>query len=164
MKSINFDTGVRCYAINGDESNFISININDINLFARIQRAKEIFDPILARLDTEEITPELYCDVDAEIKEKLDYIFAADLSSHVFGSVNCLSPLEDGRLLFVSFFEAFSQVVLDDINKSREESAKKKAEQISRYLPSGEAGATDAPVSLDSLNEEQLAYLRSLKK
>lgn len=164
MKSINFDTGARHYAINGDENNTVSININDINLFGRIQKAKEIFDPILARLDAEEVTPELYREVDAEIKKKLDYIFGTDLSSHVFGDVNCLSCLDDGRLLFVSFFEAFSQVILDDINKSREDAAKKKAEQISQYLPPTEAGADEAPISLDSLSEEQLAYLRSLKK
>ena len=37
MKSINFSTGVKEYAINDDENNKIRININDLNIPNRVK-------------------------------------------------------------------------------------------------------------------------------
>ncbi len=160
MKSINFNTGIKTYAINGDETNTISININDINLLKRIKDAENLFDPILARLDNEPKTPELLAEVDAEIKEKFNFIFGADISTRVFGNTNCLSPLDDGRYLFVSFFEAFAPIIIEDINKSRENFSANKEKSLAKYMPEAEKPDT---VDLSKLTPEQLAYLKSLK-
>ena len=48
MKSINFQTGVwREYAVNGDETNTVRVNISDINVIGRMQsiigQAQEMF-------------------------------------------------------------------------------------------------------------------------
>lgn len=164
MKSINFNTGIKRYAVNGDENNVVAINVSDLNMLKRIKDAETVFDPILARLDTEENTPELMFEIDKEIKEKLDYIFGTDISSHVFGGANCLSPLEDGGLLFMSFFEAFAPMVIEDINKSRENFAANKTERFEKYLPGAEKPKPAKKANLKDLQltDAQLAYLESL--
>lgn len=166
MKSINFSTGIKQYAVNGDSNNVISININDLNLLKRIQDAQNIFDPILSKLDTEQNTPELIASVDKEIKDTFDYIFGTDISEHVFGGVNCLSPLEDGNLLFMSFFEAFAPVILEDINKNKAHYEENKSAKFEKYMPQKtEKPVETAPaIELSSLTPEQLAFLESLKK
>ncbi len=171
MKSINFNTGTKKYAVNGDETNVVCINVNDLNLFSRIQQAATLFDPILSRLDTEPNTPELFAEIDKQIKEKLDYIFGTDLSARVFGNTNCLSPLDDGNLLFMSFFEAFVPLVLEDINQSKDNFAANKRERLQKYLPPSEVvesvtddeSDSEDPLKALNLNEKQIAYLRSLE-
>ena len=37
MQSINFDTGYKTYAVNGDESNVIRINVADLSIKSRIK-------------------------------------------------------------------------------------------------------------------------------
>ncbi len=170
MKSINFNTGIKKYAVNGDETNVICINVNDLNLFYRIQQAETLFNPILSRLDTEPNTPELLAEVDKQIKEKLDYIFGTDISSCVFGTTNCLSPLDDGNLLFMSFFEAFVPLILEDIKKSSNDFSSNKREKLQKYLPPSDGDETtttetdsEDPFKGLNLNEKQIAYLRSLE-
>ncbi len=164
MKSINFNTGIKKYAVNGDENNAVAINISDLNLYKRIMESETVFDPILARLDKEENTPELMFEVDKAIKDKLDYIFDTDISSQVFGDTNCLSPLEDGNLLFLAFFEAFVPMVLEDMQKSKESFRGNKNERFDKYLPKVVVDKTKKEPQLDlsSLTPEQLAYLKSL--
>lgn len=159
MKSINFNTGIKKYAINGDEDNAVSINVSDLNLFKRIKDSETAFDPILARLDEEENTPELLAEVDKAIKDKLDFIFGTNISEKVFGGTNCLSPLEDGNLLFMAFFEAFVPVVLEDIKKTQKSFDESKNDKFSKYLPKEEK----KPIpDLSKLTPEQLAYLASI--
>lgn len=161
MKSINFNTGIKTYAVNGDENNVISINVNDINLLKRIKESEDLFTPILSRLDNEPNTPELLAEVDAQIKEKLDYVFGSDISARVFGGMNCLSPLEDGNLLFMSFFEAFAPLVIADINESKENFVANKESKLKKYMPEPQNSSV---VDLSSLTPEQRAFLESLKK
>lgn len=157
MKSINFNTGIKKYAVNGDENNAISINISDLNLYKRIMEADTAFDPFFERLDREENTPELLFEVDKAVKEKLDSIFNAKVSEKAFGDTNCLSTLEDGNLLLMAFLEAFIPMVLEDINKNHKEfNANTK---LSKYLPPEEK--KPAP-DLSKLTPEQLAYLASI--
>lgn len=160
MKSINFNTGIKTYAVNGDESNVISININDINLLKRIQEAEDLFTPIVSRLDNEPKTPELFAEVDKQLKEKFDYVFGTNISERVFGDTNCLSPLDDGSFLFMSFFESFVPIVLEDINASKANFAANKENKLKKYMPEPEKNSV---VDLSSLTPEQRAYLESLK-
>lgn len=44
MKSINFSTGVKEYAINDDENNKIRININDLNIPNRTKEVQDFFE------------------------------------------------------------------------------------------------------------------------
>ena len=159
MKSINFNTGIKKYAINGDESNVVSINVSDLNLFKRIKDSETAFDPFFARLDAEENTPELFTEIDKLVKEKLDFIFGTNISEKVFGDTNCLSPLEDGSLLFMAFFEAFVPMVLEDMKEAQKNFNEGKNENFSKYLPKEEE---KPPVDFSALSPEQLAYLASI--
>lgn len=161
MKSINFDTGIKKYAVNGDENNVISINVNDINLLRRIKESEDLFTPILSRFDNEPNTPELFAEVDAQIKETLNYVFGSNISECVFGDANCLSPLDDGRFLFESFFEAFAPIVIADINESNKNFAANKESKLKKYMPEP---ANSSVVDLSSLTPEQRLYLESLRK
>lgn len=160
MKSINFNTGIKRYAINGDESNAIAINVNDLNLFKRIQdEAEEKLTKALERLDNENVTPQLLAEVDKEMKETIDYIFGSDISSKVFGEVNCLSPLEDGEYMVIAFFEAFAPLVMEDIKKSNAKFAEnKKKEYIDNVVAS-------APVAKEKTDiEKEYAEFLAFKK
>jgi hypothetical protein len=159
MKSINFNTGIKQYAVNGDEGNPVSINISDLNLYKRIRDSENAFDPILAKLDAEENTPELFAEVDKAVKDKLDYIFDTNISEKVFGETNCLSPLEDGNLLFMAFLDAFVPVVLEDMGKAKQSFNEGKNEKFSKYLPKEEKKPLP---NLSKLTPEQLAFLESI--
>lgn len=163
MKSINFNTGIKKYMINDDENNVVSINVNDMNLLKRIKDASDVFDVILARLDNEENTPELLAEVDAEMKKELDRVFGTDISAHAFGDVNCLSPLEDGNIMFMAFFEAFIPIVIADMNASGD--AYKENSKLNKYLPKEEK-APSKPTTFDDLKftKEQLEFLRSMSE
>ena len=159
MKSINFNTGIKKYAVNGDENNAISINVSDLNLYKRIMEAETAFDPFFERLDREENTPELLFEVDKAVKEKLDSIFGANVSEKAFGDTNCLSTLEDGNLLLMAFLEAFIPMVLEDVNKAQQSFNENKDIKFSKYLPKEEKKPTP---DLSKLTHEQLAYLASI--
>ncbi len=164
MKSINFNTGVKRYMLNDDENNVISINISDINLLKRINDASAVFDTILTRLDKEENTPELLAEVDAEMKKELDRVFGTDISAHAFGDVNCLSPLEDGNLLFMAFFEAFVPVVIADMNASG--AAFKGNTKLNKYLPETKTAPAAQPAGFADMKftPEQIELLKSMQK
>lgn len=163
MKSINFNTGIKKYAINGDESNVISVNISDVNLLKRIKDSSGVFDDILGRLDREENTPELLAEVDAAIKEELDRVFGTDISAHAFGDANCLSPLEDGNLLFMAFFEAFAPAVLEDINSSG--ASFRENTKLNKYLPESKPQPVSEPIGFEDMKftPEQLEFLRKFQ-
>lgn len=158
MKSINFNTGIKRYAINGDESNAIAINVNDLNLFKRIQdEAEEKFTKALERLDNETVTPQLLAEVDKEMKEIIDYIFGSDISSKVFGEVNCLSPLDNGDLMVIAFFEAFAPLVMEDIKKSNAKfTENKKKKYIDNVVAS--SPVTEEKTDIEKEYEEFLAF------
>lgn len=168
MKSINFNSGIKEYAVNGDENNVIRINVGDMNIAARFKENVNFFDEI--EKDIEENgspTPEKIAEYDKLIKEKIDYIFGADVSSHAFGNTNCLSPVGNGNLLFTEFMNAFMDLIKEDAEKFREESGAKS--KVANYLPpekkkeAAKSKKTKAP-DLSKLSEKQLAYLASLEE
>lgn len=164
MKSINFNTGVKRYMINDDENNVVAVNVSDINLLKRINDASEVFDTILARLDKEENTPDLLAEVDAEMKKEFDRVFGTDISAHAFGGASCLSPLEDGTLLFMAFFEAFAPAVIADM-KARGASFMDNS-KLNKYLPETKKAPAPQSASFGDMKftPEQIEFLRSLQK
>lgn len=126
MQSINFNKGYKTYAINGDENNTISINIGDLNLMTRLLDTQKEVEKLTEKYkDEEQLTPERLTAIDTEIKAKLDYAFGTDISSHVFGPLNCMSIVSGGKLLLESFLEAFLPILENDV-----EEYKKNAEEF----------------------------------
>jgi len=164
MKSINFNTGVKRYAINQDEDNVISVNINDVNLLSRIKECQNTFEQIQKEFETIQTpTAEQMAHYDKLAKETIDYAFGTDISAHAFGEMSCLSPLEDGNLVCIAFLEAFLPLVMEDIKKFSKNSKPGISEKVTKYTTFDEPNAEPKkPISIDSLNDRQRAYLESL--
>ena len=165
MKSINFNTGIKEYAVNGDENNCIRINISDMNIAARFKECANMFDEIQADINENgKPSPEKLSEYDKTLKAKIDYIFDSDVSSHAFGGMNCLSPVGGGQLLFSAFLNAFMDLIKDDIKAFKAESGKA---AVAKYMPP-EKKTTDkkrsGSIDLSKLTPEQLAYLETLGK
>lgn len=168
MKSINFNTGIKEYAVNGDEGNVIRVNVGDMNIATRFKENINLFDDIQRDIDENgKPTPEKLSEYDKTIKEKIDYIFGSDVSSHAFGNASCLSPVGDGKLMFTAFMESFMELIKEDAEQFRRENGAPST--VARYLPP-EMKGVEAPkvkkndFDLSKLTPEQLAYLASLNK
>ena len=165
MKSINFNTGIKEYAVNGDENNCIRINISDMNIAARFKECANMFDEIQADINENgKPSPEKLSEYDKTVKAKIDYIFGSDVSSHAFGGMNCLSPVDGGQLLFSAFLNAFMDLIKDDIKAFKAESGKA---AVAKYMPPKKK-TTDkkrsGSIDLSKLTPKQLTYLEKLGK
>ena len=170
MQSIHFNTGVKTYALNGDETNTIQINVTDVNIASRLKKCQKQIDEIGAELQAlNNPTPEQLAGYDERIKKLIDYSFGSDISSHAFGDTSCLSPLPDGSLLLFAFMDAFVPAVLEDIKQAGSGFKSQSRAKIEKYTagldePKTEPTATKADsFDLSRLNEKQLAFLRSLQ-
>ncbi len=117
MKSINFPTcELTEYAINGDTSNPIRINLRDVNLKKRIADAESRMNEIEAKYGTGAMTPEMAIEADAEIRAFFNSVFDTDVSTPAFGGTNCL--LQIGELpLYAHFFTAFVEMIVEDLKE-----------------------------------------------
>lgn len=116
MKSINFESGIKEYAINGDESKTIRINVTDLNLLKRIEDIAPKLTEIQNRYkDMKQPTPQQFFDMDVEIRELFNGVFGSDICTPAFGDTNCVSVNEQGEFLFVAFFNAFIPLLKEDI-------------------------------------------------
>lgn len=130
MRSINFDDGYRTYAINGDENRIIRVNVTDLNALERFGRATEKMDELIADSRGEDVTPEKLAELDHIIREQFDLIFGEGMCETVFGRVNILSAVTDGRMLIESFLDAFLPVVREDIAAAAQASN----ERVNKYI------------------------------
>lgn len=171
MKSIYFDTGIwREYAVNGDESNTIRVNIADPNLEKRLNEtdaaAKEWFE----RLKTDN-SPEIMFEADEALRIMLDNVFNSPISAKAFGNTNIFTPVgEDGEFLFTAFCNAFGKALEEDAKayaQAHKPQPAAPSPHIRKYLPDGSvafAKPLDAQVpDISGFTQEQKqALLRQL--
>lgn len=140
MKSINFNTGVKSYIINGDETNVIKINVSDPNLMERIEKVDDELKPLFEKLDKmEDLQPTELAEIDRQIKALIDKTFNADISSHVFGATSCYAPLESGKILCEEFFDAFMPVIVADATEAQNAYLENSAKKTEQYIKAAEA-------------------------
>ena len=163
MQSINFNTGSKEYAINGDDSNTIRINVSDINIMTRINEVQEKLDSIGEKLtENGTPTPELLSECDREIKQQIDYAFGSNVSQAVFGCVNCLSPVDGGKLLFEAFMDAFIPLVAGDIKARTDAQRTRVSSETDKYTAHlNQTIKEDKPVQL---TDEQRQLLELFDK
>ena len=138
-KSINFNTGIKRYALNGDESNCIEINVSDPNLPARIEHLEADLNAEIEKVDRfPEMSFAERAELDQRIKDLLDEAFNSKLSERVFGATSCLTPLASGELFVVSFFNAFVPVILADADKALTSFFKNSAKKAKKYIEDSE--------------------------
>lgn len=161
-KSINFDTGIKEFVINGDESNVIRINCSDPNLIGRMEQAEKKFGEIIDKYQSEELTANIL-DFDAELKATIDEAFNADISAHAFGKANCLSYVGNGeKMLFEAFLEAFIPLIKDEIAKSSQAYAEAHAKKVESYIEEAIA-SEDESKAVDDDYAEFLKWKESKK-
>lgn len=153
MRSINFSTGIREYAVNGDENNTIRVNLSDLNIMKRAEEAMENAAAMQEKYSGIK-TPasEQLAEMDAEIRKQFNYAFGTDICTPAFGQMNCLSPVGDGKPLFQAFFEAFLPLIKEDIAAMKPQKNELRPE-VQKYLES-EGERTDG-IDIDSLTKEQ---------
>ena len=136
MQSINFDKGYKTYAVNGDESNVIRINVADLSIKSRI---KEMYARI-ADLESEyrnigKPTDEQYAEVDKKIKSEINYAIGTDVCTPAFGLLNCLTILPDsGKSVAQSFLEALTPIIQNDVDEYVEKIKKLDKSKMNKYL------------------------------
>lgn len=131
MQSINFDNNLKTYAVNHDESNVVKINTADYGIFDRAKKSRTIFNNLSAEASeakNKDDEFDILAEIDKKIKQRLNYIFGADVSTPAFGEVNCLSPCNG-----VPMFWGFLNALLDIIKADMEDSTLQMQKNIEKY-------------------------------
>lgn len=141
MKSINFSTGIwREYAVNGDETNTVRVNIADPNLEKRMNEVDAAAHEWFERLKTDH-SPQTLFEADEALRIMLDKVFGTPISAKAFGETNIFTPVgEDGDFLFTAFCKAFGELLAEDAKAYAEAHAPQPAvprPEITKYLPQG---------------------------
>lgn len=156
MQSINFDTGYKTYAVNGDENNVIRINVADLSIKSRI---KEMYARIGALeseyRNTDKPTDEQYAEVDKKIKAEINYAIGTDVCTPAFGLLNCMTILPDsGKSVAQSFLEALTPIIQKDIDEYVEKIEELKESKMKKYLESTAKSGIEK-VDIDKLSQEE---------
>lgn len=134
-KSINFNTGLKTYVINGDENNVIKVNFADPNLYDRVSKVSEKITEIMD--GAAEFNVEYANEADRKIKALIDETFNADISSHVFGNASVFSYVDGEKtILLESFISAFLPFMEKEITESLSESKNSRSERLNEYIES----------------------------
>lgn len=114
MDNLNFDDGLKSLTINGDESKVITFNPCDTTIINRFYETEKKINENISILDNSNYEDVLK--IDKFIKEQIDYIFNANISSVVFGETSCLA-VSGGKYVFQSFLETLLQYVGKELEK-----------------------------------------------
>jgi len=116
MKNLNFDSGIREYAVNGDESRVIRICVTDMNLPKRISDAENEINALHEKYAAigHPDAQHLY-ELDRDVRGIIDRAFGKGVSETAFGNINCCSPVSENVLLFEGFVNALSAQIKTDI-------------------------------------------------
>lgn len=156
MADISFNDGYETFTINGDPQRVIRINPRDVNILDRFDTAmKELreegasMSDIRVNVDgspaagagTLEAYTEKLNEFNRLINDKLNYIFAADVSSAAFGMQSPLSLVGDeGKFLFEVFLEAALLAVREKIETSADMVDMKSNKYTEKYAKAAEKG------------------------
>lgn len=134
MQSINFSTTKKKYAINGDENNVIEVDVSDLNLIKRFEKATPKIEELEDKFkDIDSPTVEQLEEADHKLRTILNEVFESDVCTPAFGNVNCLSPVANGKFLFEAFVEALMPMIKQDIKATAQASKIHLEEKTSKY-------------------------------
>lgn len=135
MRSLNFNTGIKEFDINGDKNKILRVNTSDAQILKRAKEKEEEVKRIVTECENvkddmsldEEI--KLMDKLDKEVRPIIDYIFNTNASEIAFGSTNCVSIVDNGFPLFWNFMEA----LIAEVEKDVEKNYKKATANIEKY-------------------------------
>ena len=140
-QSINFDEGYKTYEINGDPERVIRFNPSDPGILRRIVVAKSALSGMSEEVQRIQINAdgssvleqeaEAVKLIEGKIKEQINYIFGADISTPAFGLQSPLATL-NGVPLYERFCNALLPVLEQDIRAEAKASQKRVAKYTSQ--------------------------------
>ncbi len=171
MQSIDFNSGnYKEYAINGDESRVIRINVSDVGIITRIQDAMSKADHIAGEVSEREKSEDrtqLLKEYDQRARDMVNDIFGSDVCTAALGSVNVFSVASNGKPVLVNFLEALLAVVVQEIKSAQRAAQIKLEEKVEKYTAPviTHQHITQPAVNVTELSDEdKKALLRELLK
>lgn len=159
MKQIQFDSGIREYGINGDDSRVIRIMISDMNLGKRIadleSRVSELADKYRAVQDPD---AEQLAALDRDVRSIINEAFNSDICTPAFGATNCCSPVAGGKMLFEGFLAALTEQVKADIAELKPSAPRP---EVAAYLEDRNPAEPARQIDISALSDEQRRALVS---
>lgn len=131
MKSIDFDSGFKTYAINGDESCVIKINTTDFNLPKRIQDANETIKATISEYEGKNAADDI-AGFDTKVRDIINEVFGSDICTPAFGKTNLFSITSNGNYIFENFLGALLPVIQADIEEAAK--AAQVRPEVQKYL------------------------------
>ena len=156
MQSINFDIGnFKEYAINGDETKTIKIDVSDVGFVDRLQNALAEIEEYKNKLESLK-SPDLniFAEMDKKGREIINKTFDADVCSVAFGNKNCFSVATNGKEIIVNFLEAFVPIVQQDFKAAAEANNIKIEDKTDKYI-APIVSQTNTPIDVSKLTQEQ---------
>ena len=150
MQSLNFDDGLKSFAINGDESRVIRFNPGDPDLIIRYNEAKKMLQSAntgkLAEIKLDgngnlqkdadggfEDAAQALEETNGVIREALKLIFNADVYDTVFAGCSPFAGTKDGRFVFEAFMDAVKPILESGIAEYRAASEKRMEKYTKGY-------------------------------
>ena len=166
MRSINFDTGYREYALNNDENNTVRINISDINIAKRAEEIQTFFNELAEKYkdDNRKLTHDELAEYDRILREKMNYTFGTDVCTAAFGNVNCLSETENGESLFQVFFESLIKTIEEDKKATAQAKAVHLENKTNDYITRAQSTPVAPQISVNANPEPDISALTTEQK
>lgn len=134
MENIQFDSGVKCYRINGGGT--LRFHPGDPNLYSRFLEAVEKFKALEQRfgeMSRQEDLLGCMTAADREMKQILGWVFGEENDFNaLLGGVNLLAVADNGERIITNLLLALEPVLVDGAKRCAQlktEEARKKAEE-----------------------------------
>ena len=141
IKDISLSTK-KSYRIDGDNNRILCLDTSDMNIMIRLEEtypeiqklAVEAGDRITASTGSDDLgsslndITEILKDIDKRMREKVDYIFASDVSDKCAPHGNMFDPVNGGEFRFEHIIEVLSSLYANNITsefKKMQERVKK---------------------------------------
>lgn len=143
VTSINFDDGVKKIKVN--DNGYIKWSPTDVNfvdrylIFADWVEAKHApeVEELIGKMDNiKDYKVGSASKLGKDFNAELDKVFGEGTSKVVFGDMNPISPVSNGKFLFQNFLEALDPVIQESFNQFEENSDKylNKAEEMKKNI------------------------------
>lgn len=146
MQSLNFDDGLKSFAINGDESRVIRFNPADPGLIKRYHEALQLVQNAQSGVNKEvplhadgmpkggtEESVKIVEEINGVIRDALKLMFNADVYDAVFAGQSPLAATAGGKYLFEAFMESLLPIFEKEIKEYQKNSKKRMDKYLGGY-------------------------------
>jgi hypothetical protein len=133
MDTINFDSGLKSFALDNEGKRTITFNPSDFAIITRFNESKDSLEQLTKSLESrdklnESEAADVLKSCDNSMRKIIDYVLNAPVCDAAFGGTNCCS-YAGGQIVAINFLNAVLKVVKDCIT----EQAAKTAKNVQKY-------------------------------